>query len=42
MDTSQFFALSLQYVGLLGITTITVAGAAFALFKWFVSAAVVN
>jgi hypothetical protein len=35
MDISQFFALSLQYVGLLGITTITVAGAAFALFKWF-------
>lgn len=35
MDYSQFFALALQYAGLIGITTISIAGAAFALFKWF-------
>jgi hypothetical protein len=35
MDYNQLFALALQYAGLLGITTIGVAGAAFGLFKWF-------
>lgn len=35
MNSSQFVPLALQYAGLLGITTITVAGAAYGLFKWF-------
>jgi len=35
MDYNQVFALALQYLGLLGITVIGVAGAAFGLFKWF-------
>ncbi|WP_374580886.1 hypothetical protein [Pseudoduganella sp.] len=35
MDYNQLFALVLQYAGLLGITAIGVAGAAFGLFKWF-------
>ena len=35
MDYSNALALALQYAGLLGITAISVAGAAFGLFKWF-------
>lgn len=35
MEYNHLFALALQYAGLLGITTIGVAGAAFGLFKWF-------
>jgi hypothetical protein len=35
MDYNNVLALALQYAGLLGITVIGVAGAAFALFKWF-------
>lgn len=34
MEYNKLFALALQYAGLIGITTITVAGAAFGLFKW--------
>jgi hypothetical protein len=34
MDYSNILAIALQYAGLLGITTIGVAGAAFGLFKW--------
>ena len=34
MNFNQLFSLALQYAGLIGITTISVAGAAFGLFKW--------
>lgn len=35
MDYNNLFAVVLQYAGFLGITTISVALAAFGLFKWF-------
>lgn len=35
VDYNQLLALALQYAGLLGITAIGTAGAAFGLFKWF-------
>jgi hypothetical protein len=34
MDYNKLFALVLQYAGLIGITTITVAGTAYGLFTW--------
>jgi hypothetical protein len=34
MNYNQFFSLFLQYAGFIGITTISVAVGAFALFKW--------
>ncbi|MFL6635833.1 MAG: hypothetical protein ACJ8HJ_26335 [Massilia sp.] len=34
MNYNQLFSLALQYAGFIGITTISVAGAAFGLFKW--------
>ncbi len=35
MESNHIVAIALQYAGLLGITTLGVAGAAFGLFKWF-------